>query len=60
MGRYTRVMKRAQPPVRNRTPSADVTDSLLEAALGLLAEGGMDAITIRAVAQRADVAPMGV
>jgi AcrR family transcriptional regulator len=60
MGRYTRVMKRAQPPVRTRTASADVTDSLLEAALELLAEGGTDAITVRSVAQRADVAPMGV
>jgi len=53
-------MTRAQPPHRTRTPSADVTDSLLDAALGLLAEGGMDAITVRAVAADAGVAPMGV
>jgi AcrR family transcriptional regulator len=51
---------RPQAPIRTRTPSADVTDSLLESALDLLAEGGMDALTVRAVAQRADVAPMGV
>jgi AcrR family transcriptional regulator len=51
-------MKRAQP--RTRTPSADVTDSLLVAALDLLEEDGNDAITVRAVATRAGVAPMGV
>lgn len=37
-----------------------MTDSLLEAALALLEEGGSDAITIREVATRAGVAPMGV
>lgn len=58
MGCYTRSVTRAQP--RTRTPSADVTESLLEAALGLLEEGGSDAITVREVAARAGVAPMGV
>jgi AcrR family transcriptional regulator len=45
---------------RTRTPSADVTDSLLDAALELIEEGGSHAITVRAVATRAGVAPMGV
>lgn len=45
---------------RMRTPSADVTDSLVEAALELIEEGGSHAITVRAVATRAGVAPMGV
>lgn len=45
---------------RTRTPSADVTDSLLDAALVLIEEGGSHAITVRAVATRAGVAPMGV
>ena len=37
-----------------------MTDSLLSAALSLLEEGGSDAITVREVATRAGVAPMGV
>ncbi len=45
---------------RTRTRSADVTDSLLEAALDLLEEGGAHGVTVRAVATRAGVAPMGV
>jgi AcrR family transcriptional regulator len=45
---------------RTRTPSAAVTDSLLDAALELIEEGGSHAITVRAVATRAGVAPMGV
>ena len=55
-------MRRAQPPApaRTRTPSADVTESLVDAALELLEEGGHDTITVRAVAARAGVAPMGV
>jgi len=53
-------MTRAQPPTRTRTASADVTDSLLQSALDLLGEGGTDAITVRAVAAHAGVAPMGV
>ena len=53
-------MTRAQPPARTRTASADVTDSLLQSALALLAEGGTEAVTVRAVATHAGVAPMGV
>jgi AcrR family transcriptional regulator len=45
---------------RTRTRSADVSDSLLDAALDLLEEGGTHAVTVRAVATRAGVAPMGV
>lgn len=37
-----------------------MTDSLLEAALALLEDGGSEAITVREVANRAGVAPMGV
>jgi AcrR family transcriptional regulator len=53
-------MTRAQPPARTRTASADVTESLLASALALLGEGGTEAITVRAVAAHAGVAPMGV
>lgn len=45
---------------RHRTPSTEVSDSLLAAALELLEERGSDALTVRAVASRAGVAPMGV
>ena len=45
---------------RTRTRSADVTDSLLDAAMDLLEEGGAHGVTVRAVATRAGVAPMGV
>ena len=51
-------MARAQ--ARQRTPSADVTESLLAAAGELLESEGQEAITVRAVAARAGVAPMGV
>lgn len=51
-------MARAQ--ARTRTPSADITESLLEAALLTLEERGSDALTVREVAARASVAPMGV
>ena len=37
-----------------------MTESLLDAALALLEEGGSEAITVREVATRAGVAPMGV
>ena len=45
---------------RARTPSVDVTDSLVDAALALIEESGLGALTVRSVAARAGVAPMGV
>lgn len=53
-------MTRAQAPHRTRTKSADVTESLLDAAMEILEEEGAEAMTVRAVAARAEVAPMGV
>jgi len=46
--------------VRTRTASVEVTDSLVEAALAILEESGLTALTVRSVASRAGVAPMGV
>ena len=45
---------------RSRTPSADISDSLLQAALDLLEEVGTSGLTVRGVALAARVAPMGV
>ena len=45
---------------RSRTPSADISDSLLLAALDLLEEVGTGGLTVRGVALQARVAPMGV
>ena len=45
---------------RTRTPSVEVTDSLVDAALALIEESGLAALTVRSVASRAGVAPMGV
>ncbi|CAB5005039.1 MAG: TetR family transcriptional regulator [Actinobacteria bacterium] len=45
---------------RTRTPSLEVTDSLVDAALTLIEESGLGALTVRSVAARAGVAPMGV
>jgi AcrR family transcriptional regulator len=53
-------MARAQAPTRTRTRSVEVTDSLLIAAREILEAEGFDALTVRAVAARAGVAPMGV
>ena len=50
----------ARTHTRTRTPSADVTRSLLGAAGELLERDGQDAITVRAVAAKAGVAPNGV
>lgn len=69
--RYTRHMARTQPPKsttsarttsarRTRTPSTDVTEALIAAARELIEEDGEDGLTVRAVATRAGVAPMGV
>jgi AcrR family transcriptional regulator len=45
---------------RQRTPTLEVRDALLRAARELLDEHGPGALTIRDIAARADVAPMGV
>ena len=45
---------------RSRTPSADVTSKLLDAAAEILETEGPDALSIRRIASRAGVAPMGV
>lgn len=45
---------------RVRTASVAVSDSLVAAALSLLEESGLPALTVRDVAVRAGVAPMGV
>ena len=46
--------------VRTRTASIEVTDSLVVAALALLEAEGLASLTVRSVASRAEVAPMGV
>jgi AcrR family transcriptional regulator len=45
---------------RPRTPSADVERELLAAAEAVLVSDGPGALTVRAVAARAGIAPMGV
>jgi len=53
-------MAAARQRERTRTASVEVSDSLVEAALELLEESGIASLTVRAVASRAGVAPMGV
>ena len=48
------------PGRRTRTPSADVERELLAAAEAVLVEEGPGGLTVRAVATRAGIAPMGV
>ncbi|MFM7509744.1 MAG: TetR/AcrR family transcriptional regulator [Actinomycetota bacterium] len=48
------------PATRRRTPSADVGDRLVAAADRLLDERGPDALTVRGVADLAQVSPTGV
>jgi AcrR family transcriptional regulator len=43
-----------------RTPSADLESALLAAAERVLVDVGLEGITVRAVAAKANVAPMGV
>jgi AcrR family transcriptional regulator len=50
----------ASPGRRQRTPSADVERELLAAAEAVLVEEGPAGLTVRAVAARAGIAPMGV
>ncbi len=45
---------------RGRTPSADVERSIVDAAERLLVSDGPDALTVRAIASGAGVAPMSV
>ena len=45
---------------RSRTPSADVARELLSAAEDVLVRDGPSGLTVRAVAARAGIAPMGV
>lgn len=45
---------------RHRTPSAVVETAIVAAASALLEEGGPDAVTIRALAERAGVSPASV
>ena len=47
-------------PTRRRTRSVDVSDRLVAAAVALLDEAGPQAITVRGVAERAQVSPTGV
>ena len=60
MEQYARRVPHGKQGSRTRTASVEVTDSLVDAALALLEESGLGALTVRAVAARADVAPMGV
>lgn len=48
------------PSPRSRTPSADVEPALVDAAERVLVRGGPGAVTVRAVATEAAVAPMGI
>ena len=45
---------------RHRTASAELEGRILEAALQLLGERGVEALTVRGIAARANVAPMGI
>jgi AcrR family transcriptional regulator len=49
-----------RPMVGRRTPSADVRSALVDAAATVLEREGAAAVTVRAVAAEAGVAPMGV
>jgi len=48
------------PTARQRTPSLEVRDALLRAARELLDQAGAQALSVREIATRAGVAPMGV
>ena len=50
----------ADKPDRGRTPSREIELALIDAAERVLVAGGPDAVTVRAVAAEAGVAPMGV
>jgi AcrR family transcriptional regulator len=46
--------------VRHRTASDELEGRILDAALQLLTEKGLEALTVRGIATRANVAPMGI
>jgi AcrR family transcriptional regulator len=46
--------------IRTRTPSNEVEDAVVDAAVRLLEERGPSALTVRGIAAEAGVAPMGV
>jgi AcrR family transcriptional regulator len=46
--------------IRQRTSSAQIEDRVISAALALLEDEGVDALTVREIARRAEVAPMGL
>jgi AcrR family transcriptional regulator len=48
------------PPARARTPSSEVRNALVAAAVRVIERDGRAGLTVRAVAAEADVAPMGV
>src|ERR1700678_6974 len=50
----------AAPGRRHRTPSADLPRELVAAAEAVLVRDGPGALTVRAVAAEAGIAPMGV
>lgn len=47
-------------PARHRTPTLEVTGSIVQAALRIIAAEGADAVTVRRLAGEADVAPMTI
>ncbi len=53
---YCRTMRTA----RRRTPSIEIEDAVVGAALRLLAEQGAAALTVRGLAAAAGIAPMGI
>ena len=47
-------------PTRHRTPSLEVTGTVVDAALRIIAAEGAEAVTVRRLAREADVAPMTI
>lgn len=47
-------------PLRHRTPSLEVTSSIVEAALAIIGSEGPDSVTVRRLASEAGVAPMSI
>lgn len=51
---------RSMRVTRHRTPSIEIEDAVVGAALRLLADDGPSALTVRGVAAEAGIAPMGI